>query len=149
MAYQHILIATGGADHSLRAEALAIELAAVLRAKLTVLSVLRMTGTMQGMVAGVPLETGAMSARFFDEMKAHHQSILSKAEERCEEASVGAETVLESGSPGRVIIEVAEARNCGLIVLGTRQLSAIGAFALGSVSDYVNHQAHCDVLIVR
>jgi len=36
-----------------------------------------------------------------------------------------------------------------LIVMGSRGLSGIKSFLLGSISDRVVHHAHCPVLIVR
>lgn len=149
MAYRHILIATGGAEHSLKAEARAAELAKALGAKLTVLSVMRLAGAAEGMVAGLPMEAGSISAQVYEDLQARQQTILDEARARLTAQGLEVETRLETGSAGRAIVDVAKELNCDLIVVGRRKLSAVGALALGSVSDFVNRHAHCDVLIVH
>jgi nucleotide-binding universal stress UspA family protein len=149
VAYRHILIATGGAEHSLRAEARAAELAKALGARLTVLSVMRLAGTAEGMVAGLPMEAGSISAQVYEDLQARQQSILDEARARLAAQGLEVAARLESGSAGRAIVDVAKELNCDLIVVGRRKLSAVGALALGSVSDFVNRHAHCDVLIVH
>lgn len=149
MAYRHILLATGGAEHSLKAEARAAELAKSLDAKLTVLSVMRLVGAAQGAVAGLPMEAGALSAQVYEDLQERQREVLEAAKRRCEAHGLSVDAVLETGSAGRLIVDVAKSRDCDLIVVGRRPLSAVGALALGSVSDFVNRNAHCDVLIVR
>jgi len=58
-------------------------------------------------------------------------------------------TQLEFGNPPETIIEVAEKGNYDLIVVGSRGISSVKRFFLGSVSDDVSHHAKCSVLIVR
>ena len=55
----------------------------------------------------------------------------------------------EIGIPAAEIVRVAEEEGCDLIVLGSRGLSGMKAFLLGSVSDGVIHHAHCPTLIVK
>ena len=54
---------------------------------------------------------------------------------------------LESGSPHRRIVEVANELHASLIVIGSR--GRTGLAALGSVSERVVHNASCSVLVVR
>lgn len=56
---------------------------------------------------------------------------------------------LEFGNPAETIIEVAEKEKYDLIVVGSRGLSSVKRFFLGSVSDDVSHHAKRSVLIVR
>ena len=56
---------------------------------------------------------------------------------------------LEFGNPAETVIEVAEKGNYDLIVVGSRGLSSVKRFLLGSVSDDISHHAKCSVLIVR
>jgi nucleotide-binding universal stress UspA family protein len=150
VAYRHILLATGGAEHSLRAEKRASELALELAARLTVVSVLRLSGAVEGMVASLPMDAGTVSAQVYEDAEARQRQVLEEAGTRCEAAGVkDVQLLLEFGSTGRVIVATAEERGCDLIVTGRRKLSALGAVALGSVSDFVNRHAPCDVLIVR
>ena len=51
--------------------------------------------------------------------------------------------------PGEEILRAAADEKADLIVLGSRGLSQVKAFLLGSVSDKVSHHAKCPILIVR
>jgi nucleotide-binding universal stress UspA family protein len=55
----------------------------------------------------------------------------------------------ENGDPAAVIVEVAEREVFDLIVLGCRGLGPALRTRLGSVSDWVSHNAPCPVLVVR
>jgi nucleotide-binding universal stress UspA family protein len=55
----------------------------------------------------------------------------------------------EIGDPATVILKVAKEEDCDLIVLGSRGLSSVKRFLLGSVSTDVNMYAQRSVLIVR
>lgn len=149
MAYTHILIATGGAEHSLKAEKKAAALARELDAQFTILSVMRLADMSQGAVAGLPMEAGAISAQVYEDLHARQKEVLEAARARCEAEGLSVNTILETGSAGRTIVQVAKDKGCDLVIVGRRPLSAVGALALGSVSDYVNRNAHCDVLIVK
>lgn len=56
---------------------------------------------------------------------------------------------LEFGSPAETIIKVAKKEDYDLIIVGSRGLSSVKRFFLGSVSDDVSMHARCSVLIVR
>jgi nucleotide-binding universal stress UspA family protein len=56
---------------------------------------------------------------------------------------------LEYGSPAEVIIKLAKKANVDLIVVGSRGLSSIGRFLLGSVSDDISIHSRNSVLIVK
>jgi nucleotide-binding universal stress UspA family protein len=56
---------------------------------------------------------------------------------------------LEIGDPATVILKVAKQEDCDLIVLGSRGLSSVKRFLLGSVSADVSMHAQRSVLIVR
>jgi nucleotide-binding universal stress UspA family protein len=53
------------------------------------------------------------------------------------------------GHPARTILETANEGHYELIVMGSRGMSRLAGFLLGSVSDAVVHHAHCPVMIVR
>ena len=75
------------------------------------------------------------------------ERILSDAATKIEEVDFGKR--LEFGSPAETIIKVAKKENYDLIVVGSRGLSSVKRFFLGSVSDDVSMHARCSVLIVR
>lgn len=53
------------------------------------------------------------------------------------------------GRPGHIICETARVWEAGLIVIGRRELSGISELILGSVSNYVTHNAPCSILIIQ
>jgi nucleotide-binding universal stress UspA family protein len=56
---------------------------------------------------------------------------------------------LEYGSPAEVIIKIAKKADVDIIVMGSRGLSSVRRFLLGSVSDDISMHARSSVLIVR
>ncbi len=56
---------------------------------------------------------------------------------------------LELGTPAEIIIKVAKKGNVDLVVVGSRGLSSVRRFLLGSVSDDVSMHSRSSVLIVR
>jgi nucleotide-binding universal stress UspA family protein len=63
--------------------------------------------------------------------------------------SINLETSVETGEPGFVLCERAEALGADVVVVGSRGRGAIKRVLLGSVSTYVVHNATCPVLVVR
>jgi len=57
--------------------------------------------------------------------------------------------MLEYGSPAEIIIKVAKKANVDIIVVGSRGLSSVRRYLLGSVSDDISMHARSSVLIVR
>lgn len=131
--YKHILIASGGAEHSQRAEERAVEMSLAVDAKLSLITVLRNDAN-----SDIPKESRIRI----------QESILKKAAERCQRHGVMPETYMRQGNAGKRIIETAKELDCDVIVLGNRQLSLIGVMTEGSVSDYVIRHTHTDVLTV-
>jgi nucleotide-binding universal stress UspA family protein len=76
-------------------------------------------------------------------------SELRQASERVRELGLEAELVEAVGDPAEAIVEVAEANQADLIVVGTREPSTIERLLGHSVSEGVQRRAHCDVLIVH
>ncbi len=58
-------------------------------------------------------------------------------------------TVLAHGPVARTIVKVADRQKASLIVIGSRGLSDVRGFLLGSVSRKVSASAHCPVLVVK
>lgn len=75
--------------------------------------------------------------------------VLKSLAEQAQQAGVTTEFRQQLGSPGRVICELADTWNADLIIVGRRGRSGLGEFILGSVSNYVIHQAHCSVLTLQ
>jgi len=56
---------------------------------------------------------------------------------------------IEDGSPGERVMNTAHEQQCDLIIMGSRGLTGIKEFFLGSVSHYVVQRSSCPVLIVK
>ncbi|PSB08928.1 universal stress protein [Pleurocapsa sp. CCALA 161] len=64
-------------------------------------------------------------------------------------AGVNTEFIQLTGNPGREICQLASNWSADLILVGSRGLKGLKEIFLGSVSNYVTHNAPCSVLIVR
>lgn len=77
------------------------------------------------------------------------ESMLSGAAEEVRKVGVEVTTHAVAGDAADAILDVAEAENADLIVVGNRGMSGAKRFLLGSVSNKVTHHAPCNVLIVH
>lgn len=75
-------------------------------------------------------------------------AVVDDAIAELESAGVQARAVVREGSPGRVILEIAEEEKASLIVLGARGPSSVAELMLGSVSTEVLRFSRCPVLTV-
>jgi len=75
------------------------------------------------------------------------ECILKDASKKVE--SVSFDQILEYGSPAEIIIKVAKKAKVDMIVVGSRGLSSIRRYLLGSVSDDVSLHSRSSVLIVK
>ena len=126
-----ILVAVDGSESAEKALEYAVQLAKKHKAKVTLLNVGE--SKLFGFKPKVVREVG--------------ERVLSDAATKVKGLEVN--TQLEFGNPAETIIEVAEKGNYDLIVVGSRGLSSVKRFFLGSVSDDVSHHAKRSVLIVR
>lgn len=75
--------------------------------------------------------------------------LLRSRVDRAIAAGVSAQINQISGSPGRIICELARSWGADVIVTGRRGRSGLSELFLGSVSNYVMHHAPCSVLTVQ
>ena len=64
-------------------------------------------------------------------------------------AGIAHEELYEVGSPGPVLLNMAEEQGCDLIVMGSRGLGPLKGIFMGSVSSYMVSRSKCPVLIVK
>ena len=74
---------------------------------------------------------------------------LKDAAEVIGEAGVDVNPHAREGDPADAILDVAEERDAGLIVVGNKGMTGAKRFLLGSVPNKVSHHAPCSVLIIR
>ena len=77
------------------------------------------------------------------------ESLLKRAARDALSKGVEVETHASEGEPAEVIIDVANQEHADLIVVGSRGLTGIKRYLLGSVSSKVSEHAPCSVMIVR
>jgi len=134
-----------GSDYSLKALELAIDLAKKYSSQLVLVHVV-----MRQIYAINPPEAGILAGTaIVRELEAEGKAILAKGEEIVKAQGLPAEARLRQGVPAEELLRAIVDEKADLIVLGSRGLSEVRAFLLGSVSDKVSHHAKCPTLIVR
>ena len=143
--FSRILVGLDGSDYSLKALDLAIDLAKKYQSQLVLVHVV-----MRQIYAINPPEAGVLAGTaIVRELEEDGKAILTKGLESVKVQGIPVETRLRQGVPAEELLRAAADEKADLIVLGSRGLSQVKAFFLGSVSDKVSHHAKCPTLIVR
>jgi len=136
---KHIIVGYDETPPAERALERAAELAKAFGAKLTVTSI---APVLVGAGRGIgPVDPADPPAR--------HQLQLQHAMDKLTGLGLDAEVVVGIGDPARSIVSLAEDKSADLIVVGTREPGMLERLFGLSVSESVEHHAHCDVLIVH
>lgn len=138
--FERILLAVDGSDHALRAANIAAELARSMKAELRIVVVYDPIPP----YLGEPNLQHAIDARLKEA-----QAILDKAVEAAGELPGEIRTGMIEGNPAEAIIEVAQTRECDLIVMGSRGLGRLAGLLLGGTTQKIVSHAPCPVLIVK
>jgi nucleotide-binding universal stress UspA family protein len=85
----------------------------------------------------------------WDTMKQECTDFLMQLSKRAVQEGVTTEFTQNVGDPGRIICDMARNWQADLIIVGRRGRAGLSEFFLGSVSNYVLHNAHCSVLTVQ
>jgi nucleotide-binding universal stress UspA family protein len=75
--------------------------------------------------------------------------LLKESGEEIEQRGIEVETHAREGDPADAILDVAEEKQAGLIVVGNKGMTGAKRFLLGSVPNKVSHHAPCSVMIIR
>ena len=140
--FERILLAYDGSEHSNKAADYAIELAKMHNSKVAILHV-------RTPYVGYPYENLEGLALVENKLKESAEEIVNAATARLEEAGVDFSSKILLGDPANKICEEAEKNNMNLIIIGSRGLTPVSRFLLGSVSSKVISYAYCPVLVVR
>lgn len=149
--YRHILIPTDGSVVSARAEKAAIEVAKRFGARVTIAHVVapwsrRATGT--GIRSKGTQQPTAEGYR--DATEKRGNAVLEKVERRARRAGLKVGVVLlTSDSPGSALVELAAAKRCDLVVLGSNSRTGIERIFLGSVASDVVKGSKSAILVCR
>jgi nucleotide-binding universal stress UspA family protein len=143
--FSKVLIAVDGSPSAEKALGCALDLAKKYGSKLVIVHVV-----LRRFYAVAPSEAGVLATTVFvKELEAEGAEIMNKAESLAKNAGVEYEGRLLQGVPADEIVRIAQSEKVDLIVVGSRGLTEVRAFLLGSVSDKVSHHAKCPTLIVK
>ncbi|WP_347552113.1 universal stress protein [Pseudalkalibacillus hwajinpoensis] len=81
--------------------------------------------------------------------RSNGEAMLREVKETLHHMGVNVQTDVRAGDPAKEIVDLAVMTEADLIVIGSRGLSGIKKWMLGSVSQKVAQQATCPVLIVK
>ncbi|MCR6546006.1 universal stress protein [Dehalobacterium formicoaceticum] len=145
-----ILLAVDGSDQGMKAADYAVRLAHTQEGLVEIIYVINNT---QNILSDVPFMDPAMSVRLKEEMANNlietGKNIIAQANEKFRDTGISYTTKVIEGDPAEEILREAENQNVDVIVIGSRGLSGVTRFFLGSVSNKVVNHAHCSVFIVR
>lgn len=96
----------------------------------------------------IPVDNNLLTSQM-EEMKANAKKILDSAKEKLADYPAAIDIKVETGHPSERILSLATEEGCDVIVIGSRGLSGIAEFVLGSVSSNVSQYAKIPVLIVK
>ncbi|HUK49799.1 MAG TPA: universal stress protein [Terriglobales bacterium] len=143
--FERILVAVDGSPFADRALACAVDLAKKYASKLIILHVV-----LRRFYSVTPSEAGVLATTVYvKEMEDEGEAIIKKAEDFAKGSSVNYQCKLIQGVPADEIVKTSTSEKVDLIVIGSRGLTEVRAFLLGSVSDKVSHHAKCPTLIVK
>ena len=142
---QHILVPLDGSATAEQALTVALTFATPVQARVTLLHVLEPPAFGRGE------ETPELEAVFASHMQHHEatrQQMLETAAQRVRAAGIPCDTLVVTGSPFQVIVDLARARRVDLIVMGSHGQTGLARILLGSVAERVVQLGPCAVLIV-
>ncbi|MDT0501949.1 MULTISPECIES: universal stress protein [unclassified Halomonas] len=144
--YTSILVPVDGSKHAQQALAVACQLAQQNETRLILLHIPEKLAHDTLLVWGI----GAVDLKATDEeLEAAGRKIVERAEQAARDAGISnVETQIIQGDPARAILSESQKRGVDAIVMGSRGLSDLKGFVVGSVSHKVAHAAECSVITV-
>jgi len=138
--FERILLATDGSSHAERALEYARDMALRDDAMVIVVHAFEAVPS----YLGEPMK-GDLTARHVN----RGRKIAERAVTELEDAGVDVDAEVLQGPPAQAVLDVAEAREVDLIVMGTRGQGELTSLLLGSVSHRVLAHSHVPVMVVR
>ena len=139
--YKKILVPVDGSEGGWKALAAAKEVAEAGKSELVVMTVVQVFAGAS--IMPIPVESGKIN----EELSNIADDILAQAKEKV--GGVKAEFVAAPGRPSKVIVDTVKKSGADLVVIGSRGLSGLAEFFLGSVSSEVAQLSPVSVLIVK
>lgn len=145
--YTSILVPVDGSEHARKALAVACQLARQDGSTLHLVHIPEELSHETTLVWGIGAI--AIEASREEREEAGKQVASRAAEAAREQGATRVETVIAQGDPARAILSESRKRGVDAIVMGSRGLSDLKGFVVGSVSHKVAHTAECTVITVR
>lgn len=144
--FKKILVPVDGSEGAWRALEHAVAIGEKFEAELAVVTVIQPYNN--ATLLSVPLDAKTVQ-NSNDELEKVGDKVLQMAAERLMGYKGKVDYCVEVGHPSERIIALAKKSNAEAIVIGSRGLSGIAEFFLGSVSSKVSQYADVPVLIVK
>lgn len=147
--FHKILVAIDGSKTADVALEFGFDLATKYSAEVVIVSVFDVISL--SLVARGMVFTPTGTTKYLEELKAFHEKVLLDAVKKAKKVKtkINVSKKLLKGRAADKIVEISNEGDFDLIVIGSRGISGIKEFLLGSVSDRVADEAKCPVLIVK
>lgn len=143
-----VLVASDGSGSSEEAEKYVTKLYHTSRDTVIVLSVAHVPGIVGGELDDEPDDVEVNVDEIDEKYREQARSSAEDAAERLREEGFEVETKVPEGRPGPQICQVAEDEDVDVVMMGRRGQTSSDQPYLGSVSQYVLHNANCPVNVV-
>ena len=144
--FKKIIVPVDGSEPSWQALKYAVELSGKFDGELLIFHIIQ--PLYDANLLDVQIDGNLLLAQM-DDLKQNAGSVLDSAKEKIAGLTGKFTTRTEFGHPAECIIKLAAETGSDAIVIGSRGLSGITEFVLGSVSSSVAHKAKVPVLIVK
>ncbi len=138
--YKNIILATDGSDHAKRAAENAMHIASCSPGSLVEIVFV---------VDADKVKSDVLSHWNSADLDGKRKERIREVEKMARTYEVSYKVTILQGDPGPAIVEYANCHHADIIVIGSRGLSGLQEFVLGSVSHKVAKRANCPVLIVK
>lgn len=143
--YRKILVAIDGSEQSYKCADFAYELAEKMNSEVLFLEVVPAIPVYGGHEKSFQRDIQERDTQMIKEANEH----IAKAAKKFKEANIPFESQVLIGNPADNICETAEKKDVSLIIIGTRGMTGVSRFMMGSVSSKVVTYAPCSVLVTR
>ena len=139
--YSNIVVGTDGSATAKQALQHAMDLAAVNRGTIHIVSAYRSSGA--------AVKVGTEAEHWFVDTRTKIDTILDSAAALARTKGLQVETHAAESDPGDAIVTVAGEVGADAVVVGNKGMRGAKRFLLGSVPNKVAHNAPCTVIIVK
>lgn len=146
--FKKILLAVDGSEPSQKASEKALSLAEAYGAEVILLTVINPPPTHSVEFSGI-FTTPVIEPEMIKLFEERGKELLAAVEKNYLNKNIPHRLVLKMGTPAEEIIQIARQENVDAIIMGSRGLTGMDRFLLGSTSERVVRHAHCSVIIVR